>query len=328
MLPKTNNPAKVIIDILNAKSDKVAHMHKIALLNYPQSLQSAIFGLQEMFMLANRFAEEDLFTVEILQETDLPPDPHFFAIIVPPSLSGGYYKSPSPDVTHWLQTAHQNTTVLCSACAGAFILAASGLLAGRQVTTHWGLSDDLKQTYPDIHLDSDKILINAGDIITAGGIMSWVDLGLELVAQVAGPLLMRQVGKTLVVDTAPREQRFYRSFQPNRKHADTAILAVQNHLQTHFDTNLTITEMANMAGLGERTFLRRFTKACNHTPTQYVQRLRIQKACDLLESTVQSVETIAYHIGYEDISAFRKVFFKIIGLTPRDFRNRFGEGPD
>lgn len=299
---------------------------RLALVDYPDCLKSAVFGLSEMFHLANRRATDCTFEVHILSG-DIAindPAPHFDIIIIPPNLGSSYAHSPSNDLIDWLTQEHQKGSILCAACAGTFLLAQTGLLDGKDVTTHWALADQFKKQFTNPRLDVDKILINNGNIITAGGLMAWVDLGLEIIAHFASPALMRTVGKTLVVDTSLREQKFYKSFRPNRNHADKAILSIQDKIQNEIATNFTIKGLAAACYLGERTFLRRFKKCCGLTPAQYIQCQRIQKACDLLEETNLSVAEITHQIGYEDISAFRRTFIKITGLTPRDFRNRFG----
>jgi len=303
----------------------------IAILNYPGALISAVQGLKEMFQAANRICDEQgvavvfetkLYDVDQLQGVEAIPQQQ--VIILSPSMESGYQFDPQASVKGWLLLQHDRGAIICSVCAGAFILAATGLLNKRPATTHWGLAERFAEDFPEVLIDSRKILINDGDVITAGGLMAWVDLGLELVAQFTQPQIMRRLGKFLVVDTGPREQRYYRSFTPKLSHGDQLIVKVQHHLQANFYRQLLISEMAEVCCLTERTFLRRFVKATSMKPNQYLQQLRIQKACDLLEGSQQTIESITLSVGYEDSSAFRKTFYKIIGLTPREFRGRFG----
>ena len=153
--------------------------------------------------------------------------------------------------------------------------------------------------------------------------MSWVDLGLELVAQFTKTSTMRQLGKMLVVDTGGREQRYYQSFSPKWDHGDLAIVKAQQILQSRYKNGVSVKFLAEVAHLTERTFLRRFVKATGLKPNEYLQRIRIQKACELLEETNIPFEKIGFDVGYGDISACRKVFVKIMGLSPSAFRQRF-----
>jgi transcriptional regulator GlxA family with amidase domain len=308
----------------------------VEIINYPGAMQSAVHGLRELFVLASRMcAAESLpqsFDVLLLDAGRLkrpargkrmPRRSARRVVIVPPNMDGVYYREPSRELKALLAERHSEGALVCSVCAGAFILGAAGLLRGRTATTHWMLSAEFARAYPAVRLDIDRILVNDGEIITCGGMMAWVDLGLELVARFCGPGLMRRLGKVLLVDTAPREQNYYRSFLPKLDHGDKEILKAQHHIQAGFGGALSVKALAALCFMGERTFLRRFTKATGFTPAKYVQEIRMQKACELLESTNEPVENISIRAGYEDLSAFRRLFIRSMGLTPRDFRRKF-----
>lgn len=309
---------------------------KIAIIDYPDSQKSTIYGLQDMFILADRICKEQdhptqfevttLNLEEVLEQSDIRTI--YTAVILPPSLEQGYYLAPEQSLLDWLLNQYHAGGILCSVCAGTFILAATGLLKEREATTHWGLAELFSQTFADVKLNPDKILVNEGDIITSGGMMSWIDLGLELVAQFSTPSIMRQLGKVLVVDTGQRKQQYYRQFNPDFQHGDPGILQAQKIIQREYGTSISIKELARKCNLSERTFLRRFIKVTGKSPLQYIQNIRIQKACDLLENTTDTFEMIVRRIGYEDISACRKTFVKIMGLTPVEFRKRFVGGRD
>ena len=301
----------------------------ITILAYPGSIKSAQYGLQEMFELANQACSEQhinvQFDTKIMQVSDISNinNVTFDIVILPPANSNHFYLKPDNAVLIWLSRQHKQGAVLTSACAGAFILAETGLIQTQKMTTHWNLEPDFKTMFPEVTLEIEKILINEGNIITAGGMMSWLDLGLELIAQFSHPSVMRQIGKMLVVDTGQREQRYYQQFNPPFNHGDIVILKLQQHLQQTFMINTTIADLALQCNLTSRTFLRRFYKVTGYKPTEYIQRLRIQKACELLETSHSSFEYIANKVGYEDTGACRKIFFRIIGLTPKNFRQRF-----
>lgn len=299
-----------------------------------ESLWSSIYGLKEMFLLSNDIMEAEkqntVFSVQLInikddkykaQKNNNTNAQHI--IIIPPALNLDCYLVLNKKLTLWLINQYKNGAVLCSACSGIFVLAATGLLKNRIVTTHWNLKDRLAQVYPELKVNTDQILINHNDLVTAGGVMSWIDLGLELVAQFTHPAIMQQLGKRLVINTGSREQKYYQRFSPMFSHGDEVILKVQQYMQTNLNKTLELQQLAKLAFLTERTFLRRFVKATNITPIKYLQKLRIQKSCDLLELTRTTVDKIAYQVGYEDANAFRRVFIKQVGLTPAAFRERF-----
>ena len=154
--------------------------------------------------------------------------------------------------------------------------------------------------------------------------MAWVDLGLSLVDRYISPTIMLATARFFLVDPAGRQQRFYSGFAPQLGHGDEAVLKIQHWLQKRSSEPVTIGAMAARANLTERTFLRRFRKATGLAPNEYMQHLRVGKARESLEFSNLSVNEIAWMVGYEDTGSFRKVFHRVMGLTPGEYRHRFG----
>jgi transcriptional regulator GlxA family with amidase domain len=315
---------------------------EIGLLLYPNVQLAAIHGLTDLFVVASRLAGERAGrpvpglrvsqwrpglpdgTIACIADTHphLPSGPA--VIVVPPSL--GAPPADAAPLARWLAERHGGGSILCSVCAGTFLLAQTGLLDGRAATTHWSYTDVLAQRFPAVRVDTDKLIIDDGDVITAGGVMAWTDLGLRLVDRLLGPTVMMATARFLLVDPPGREQRYYSNFAPRLRHGDEAVLKVQHWLQAQGAVQVSMAEMAQRAGLGERTFLRRFHKATGLKPTEYCQHLRVGKAREMLEFTSRTVEQVAWAVGYEDAGAFRKVFHKVTGLSPGDYRRRFSAG--
>jgi transcriptional regulator GlxA family with amidase domain len=153
--------------------------------------------------------------------------------------------------------------------------------------------------------------------------MAWTDLVLTLVARYLGPPVMLEVARRLLVDPPGREQSYYSAFAPRLNHGDGAILKVQHWLQATQAREVELAVLAAQAGLEERTFLRRFQKATGLTTTEYCQRMRVGRAQELLQSSASTADQLAWTVGYSDPGAFRKVFTKIVGLTPSEYRKRF-----
>jgi transcriptional regulator GlxA family with amidase domain len=314
---------------------------EIGLLLYPNVASATIHGLTDLFTVASDIARERIgANAQMLRVSHWQPnaandaidrafDTHPqlanapVAVIVPGSWQG----PPSPDVTRrlvaWLIEHHAAGTTLCSVCGGTFVLAESGLLAGRRATTHWAMTQQLAQGFPDIHVDEKQITVEDGNFITAGGVLAWTDLGLKLVDRYLGPTIMLETARFMLTDPPGREQRYYSNFAPKLHHGDAAVLIVQHWLQTEATKRPSISEMASISGLEERTFLRRFQKATGLNPTQYNQRLRVGKAREMLEFTCQTVDQISWAVGYEDPRSFRKVFQSVMGLSPSEYRRRF-----
>ena len=310
---------------------------EIGLVLYPGCQVAMVHGITDLFGIASFYSQakgggalrtshwqmagEGAFARAYDSAPGAPGEPD--VLIVPGRIG------PLPDAdeaapyARWLLDRHARGTVLASNCGGAFILAATGLLAGRQATTHWFFADDLRTRFPEVRVEADRIVIDDGDLMTAAGLMAWTDLGLRLVDRLLGPTVMLETAKFMLVDPSGREQRHYSMFSPRLTHGDEAILKVQHWLQARAGAAATVPEMTRQAGLEERTFLRRFKSATGMKPTEYVQNLRVGKARELLEFTRRPVDQVAWSVGYEDTAAFRRVFARIVGLAPGDYRARF-----
>lgn len=300
----------------------------IAVLQSPNSLNSAVLGLVDTFNMCNQIMSNEgyahKFTCSTINQAQLASvNPNI--LIIPPSVNAQFYMAPPSTVCELLRNLHKRNILLCSVCDGAFLLANAGLLDRKSATTHWKLADQLKKCHPSIAVDAQKILVTDETIITAGGIMAWTDLCLEIVRLKTNAHIMRQLGRHLIVDSGRRQQSYYQSFLPNTQHGDKQIYQAQQYIQQFYSDSIIISELAQTCLLSERTFLRRFAKATGFKPKEYLQRLRIQKACELFENSENRVENVATMVGYRDISAFRKTFVKSMGLTPSEFSHRFSD---
>ena len=315
-----------VLTILELKVTKAKQSKSnIILVKYPSVQRSALYGLQELLETAQAHSSQGVrFQVHILSTQELYEfRENCQFLILPPSLEQSYAYMPQNVLRDHLQQRHADGTILVSVCAGAFLLAQTNLLNNIEATTHWGLAEKFKSFFPEVNLNPEKMIVDCGDIITAGGLMSWVDLGLHLIQKLMGKEVTRTVAKLFLVDPTGREQRFYNPFSPVLGHGDSQILKVQHWVHKNFHQKISLKTLSKIAALGERTFIRRFQKSTGNKPTEYVQNVRIQKACERIETTQDNIDTIAWDIGYEDIASFRKVFKNRIGLTPGEYRKRF-----
>ncbi|MTH36107.1 helix-turn-helix domain-containing protein [Paracoccus limosus] len=304
----------------------------IGLVRYPGAQLSAVLGLSDLFGIAAGVAAKAPQELPKLRVTECSGDPDVKparpdvghdALILPPALGTPITPEAAQPIARWLRDAHGAGSVLASVCAGAFLLAETGLLDGRRATTHWLYAETFAARFPKVALDPDRLIIDEGDLLTAGGLMSWTDLGLKLVDRFLGPSVMLETSQVLLLDPPGREQRIYSTFAPRLNHGDAAILKVQHWMQAAGGKEAALPVLAACAGLEERTFLRRFQKATGLTSTDYAQRLRVNRARELLQFGQQPVDAIAWEVGYRDPAAFRKVFHRVVGLTPGEYRQRF-----
>lgn len=303
-------------------------MPLVAIASYEGSQQAAVLGLKDLLETANEFRtsavpDTEKIEVSILSDFTTITATRFEAVILPSSLVGPPDRDETTKTAAWVQAQHGTGALICSICAGAFPLAQTGLLNGRPATTHWALAEDFAKTFPEVHVDEEKLIIDDGDIITAGGLMAWTDLGLRLIARFLGTAVMLETARLFLIDPGEREQSYYNLFFPNLSHGDGNVLKAQRWLQANYHSPASVPDMASIAGLGDRTFLRRFRAATGHNPSDYLQRLRINKAREQLELTTNGVESIAAEVGYMDAPTFSKLFQKVVGLSPSEYRRRF-----
>ena len=320
-------------------SDAKVALVEVGMMLYPDCQMGMVLGITDLFHIAGRFAvDHGRAPIRIshwrLQEgggfarcydshPDEPEGNSPTVLIAPGSLHKLLEADEVAPYARWLLDRHAHGATLASNCGGAFALAATGLLAGRPATTHWFFAEEFRTRFPDVRLESDRMVIDDGDIVTAGGLMAWTDLGLRIVERLLGPTIMMETARFLLIDPGGREQRNYASFAPRLTHGDEAVLKAQHFLQAKEGRVGGVSELAAEAGLEERTFQRRFKAATGMTPVEYSQHLRVGKSRELLEFTKRTVDQIAWSVGYEDAAAFRKLFHRITGLSPNEYRQRF-----
>ena len=338
-------------DKMRAKSDKRTRqlvqsgrqkpIVEVGLLLYPRYHMAMVHGMTDLLQVASSFSVERggprlrlthwsmdsggaiTRSYDTHPGSDRCPD-----VLVAPALAPGPLPCPlegeeAAPFAKWLTERHAEGAMLASTGCGAFVLAATGLLSGRSTTTHWSVADKLQASFPDVKVDADKVLIDDGEILTAGGMMAWTDLGMRLIDRLLGPTVMVEAAQFWLIDPGGREQRHYSTFAPRLAHGDETILKLQHKLQADPARLVTVPGMARQAGMEPRTFLRRFKAATGMKPTEYVQHLRISKAREHLQFTKDPLDQVAWKIGYGDVAAFRRLFHRLVGLSPGEYRRRF-----
>ncbi|GLQ52884.1 GlxA family transcriptional regulator [Devosia nitrariae] len=226
----------------------------------------------------------------------------------------------------WIARMHRQGALICSACGGSLVLAAAGLLSGRETTTHWSHVPVFRREFPDVRLHEDRILVQTGDghrIIACGGASSWQDLALLLVARYGSGEEAIRMSRFFLYQWHRDGQLPYASMAVNVVHGDAVILKCQSWLGDNYAHADVIAEVARVSGLPKRTFDRRFRAATGYSPLAYVQALRIEEAKQMLETDAAPVDAIGREVGYEDAASFRRLFRRLTGLAPGDYRRRF-----
>ncbi|MET8241906.1 GlxA family transcriptional regulator [Streptomyces sp. NPDC005078] len=215
-------------------------------------------------------------------------------------------------------------STVAAICAGAFPLAATGLLDGRRAATHWRLAADLAARYPEIDVDCDAIFVRDGRFITSAGITAGIDLTLSLVEADLGTDIARATAKHLVVFMArPGGQSQFSVRQSAKYGTDSVLRQVLDSVTADPLGNHTLAAMAARAGVSERHLTRLFRAETAMTAAQFVERIRLEAAQALLESGSDPLDTVARRSGFGSVETMRRTFQRVLGITPGTYRDRF-----
>ncbi len=321
--------------------------HTISLLALNDCLSSGITGIVDTFNIANILwmnspenKRDPLFKTEVISVTggsvvtnggitlstskSIAEVKNTDLIMIPALLMPFDLKSEKViSALEWIKKSYDKGTTIASTCTGSFLVAETGLLDGKTATTNWHFANMFKQNYPEVNLRIDKIVTEDNNILTSGAATAFLNLCLYFVKKYGSGKLASLVAKTMLIDPDKQSQAPYILHDFWKNHLDTQILSAQNWMENNFSTKITIDEIAEQAGISHRHFKRRFKKATNKTPLTYLQHLRIEKAKQLLESSIETINEITWKVGYEDINSFRRLFKKNTGLSPKEFRNKF-----
>lgn len=252
--------------------------------------------------------------VDIVIVTDL-------ALAADQSLQGRW-----PIETAWLRDQFDQGATLCSVCTGSVLLAEAGLLDGLQATSHWSATRLFAEHYPRVRLAPERILCPAGSehrIITSGGSGSFADLALYLIARFCGRAEAIRIAKIFLIGDRSEGQLPFAAIGKAAQHQDAVIRHCQAWLAEYYTEAKPVARMAALSGLPERTFKRRFRAATGYSPIDYVQTLRIEEAKQILETTDEPTDAVAHLVGYDDPAFFRRLFKRLVGVTPARYRQRF-----
>jgi transcriptional regulator GlxA family with amidase domain len=231
----------------------------------------------------------------------------------------------SLELVTWLAAASAKAKRTASVCSGTFLLAQAGLLEGRRAATHWAMCDMLKEGFPSIEVDSDAIFVQQGNVWTSAGVSAGIDLALALVEADCGREVALQVARELVVFLKrPGGQAQY-SEMLQAQTRDGAVFD-DLHLwiaQNLSRENLTVEVLAEQVQMSPRNFARVYKLKTRRTPAKAVEVLRLEAARRLLEDSERNIDQIARQCGFGDEERMRFTFQRNLGVSPRDYRNRF-----
>jgi transcriptional regulator GlxA family with amidase domain len=250
--------------------------------------------------------------------------PRLDTLLVPGG-SGSRVDNIDSRLLDWLRERANNTRRIVSVCTGAYILAAAGLLNGRRVTTHWRFADDLARRYPALRVEPDRLYLRDGCFATSGGLTAGMDLALALVEEDLGAPAALAVARHLVMYVKrPGNQAQFSAPLAAQTLSTGRLRELAGWLLLHLHDDLTVERMADQVAMSERHFRRVFAETFGTTPAQLVEQLRLEQACLRLTQGKAPIERIASGVGFHSADAFRRAFHKRYGVTPGEYRERFG----
>jgi len=248
-------------------------------------------------------------------------------LIIIPALSGDLNKAIELNRAFipWIIQQYQRGAEIAALCLGAFLLAETGLLNGKRCSTHWNFQNLLQHRYPEVHVQNGHIVTEEKGIYSSGGAHFYWNLLLHLIEKYTNRELSVLVAKYFAIGLNRESQLAYSIFQGQKEHQDDSIREIQEYIEQHVDQRLTVEDLAQQYALGRRSLERRFKAATNNTVLEYIQRVKIEAAKRLFESSRMSIKEVMFEVGYTDLKAFRIAFKKITGLTPIEYKQLYNK---
>jgi len=287
-----------------------------------QNGQPPLFDVQLVGLQADTKASGGLFTVNAsrliseVEKTDL---------IIIPAIDGDLSETVRINgaFVPWIKKHYEAGAEVASLCLGAFLLAETGLLAGKKCATHWMATEEFKQLYPDADLLTENIITEDKGIYCSGGAFSYLNLILYLIEKYAGRAMALLCAKVFAIEVDRQTQLPFTMFRGQKTHEDQAIKEAQEFIESNFRDKITIDQLCDRVAVGRRSFERRFKKATNNTVLEYIQRVKIEAAKQQLELEEKNVSEVMFDVGYIDQKTFRQMFKKVTGLSPAAYKHKF-----
>jgi transcriptional regulator GlxA family with amidase domain len=307
---------------------------------------SSIVGAYKIFTRANEYRKEtggeELFKIELAGISKdvafyeglftVKPHTHIDAIkktdlIIIPSLNHNYQKSVEGNqlLIDWIAQQYKHGAEVASICTGAFMLAASGLLDGKNCSTHWAVADDFRTLFPQVHLQTDQLITDENGIYTNGGAYSFLNLIIYLLEKYYDRQTAIFCSKVFQIETDRNSQSAFNIFTGQKLHGDEMVQQAQAYIESNLHEKISVEHLSSRLAVGRRNFDRRFIKATGNTPVEYAQRVKIESAKKALENSRKTINEVMYEVGYADVKAFREVFRKITGMSPLAYRARYNK---
>lgn len=231
--------------------------------------------------------------------------------------------SQNQTIISWIQDQYKSGAEVASFCSGVFLFAETGLLNGRLATTHVDECARFILSYPLVFVKPGRTLTVDWNCYTSGGATSSFHLLIYLIQKFCGKEVAVKISKAYSIELDRYQQSYFSTFRPIYSHNDDLVKHIQKQLESNYTKIKTIEEVTGKYPASRRNLVRRFIKATGMPPIEYLQNIRVERAKQLLENSDQSVSDIISQTGYTDPKSFRKVFLKLVGIPPLEYRSKF-----
>ncbi|MET0533411.1 MAG: helix-turn-helix domain-containing protein [Steroidobacter sp.] len=222
-----------------------------------------------------------------------------------------------------LRELPKRAKLIASSCSGAALLATAGLLDGHRATTCWWLVDWFRARFPNVDLQAQHLLIAEGPRWTSAAGSAYMHLGIEMVREFAGDKIANITSRLMLVEPRRGTQSPFLPDASASDHRDPDVKRAIDYLDAHAASPITLSALSRKLAISERTLARKFQSQMGMSPLGYLQSRRVALAKQLLEGSSLALDQIVARCGYEDVASFRKLFSRLVGMTPREYRSRF-----
>jgi transcriptional regulator GlxA family with amidase domain len=223
----------------------------------------------------------------------------------------------------WLRSQYKAGAEMASFCTGAFLFAASGLLNGKVATSHVDVCANFVITHPLVFVKPGRTLTVDGRCYTSGGSTSSFHLLVFLIQKYCGHEVAVRISKIFAIELDRHQQSYFSTFRPDHSHHDVMVKRIQKKIEAGYQHISTIEEVIKDLPASRRNLVRRFKQVTGIPPIEYLQNIRVESSKKLLEQTDSTISEIISDTGYTDPKSFRKVFLKLVGITPLEYREKF-----
>jgi len=228
-------------------------------------------------------------------------------------------------MTDWIEKQYKDGAEVATMCTGAFLLASSGLLDGKNCSTHWAADATFRTMFPKVNLQTDQLITDENGIYTNGGAFSFLNLIIYLVQKYYDRQTAIYCSKIFQIEMDRNSQSAFTIFTGQKSHGDEMVQQAQAYIESKPNEKISVEHLSSKFAVGRRNFDRRFIKATGNTPVEYAQRVKIELAKKAFETTRKTINEVMYEVGYSDVKAFREVFRKITGMSPLEYRGKYNK---